>query len=296
MDSDARRWEPPGGRGGSCGRRKGFTIDPPINTDPGEGVAFSDQYINRELTRGTRATAGLAAGSAAFAVSNVLLVLAAVFASGTLHLGSFDAGRIALLSMAIDTLAAALFAWSLWRLAAARGGRVRRWLLRSALVFVAWAFLALTWRFLLPMAAGMDAEGVFWELFTPEDIVPRTAGPAILNGMLALWTLASAVFVLAQLALLAAREHATDSDPLKRLPATGWVVSAAVSCLGTLLVVFALGTQLQGGSLSDVFLPGALLKMLIAPALFLGAYLEAVRWGWDQLQRARAGPTAEPDA
>ncbi len=210
-------------------------------------------------------------------------------------MGAMDSGRLAFLSMGIDTLAVALFAASLRGMAKEREGRARKWLRRSAALLVIWAVLSTAWRFLLPMSAGTDAETVFYEIFTPEDIVPRTAGPLVLDGMLILWTTASAVFVITQLALVVARLNARESDPLKRLPLTGWLVAAVLSFVGTLLVVFALGTQIEGGQLSYVFVPGAFLKTLLAPCLFIGGYAEGARWGWEQFRRTRRVLRAEPE-
>jgi len=234
--------------------------------------------------------AGLVIASVVLAFSSLALIVAAVFSAEGWHLGPLDGGAAAYVAMSGDLLGIAVLAASLWGLATTRGGRVRRWLRRSAALLVAWAVLSASWRFLLPMTAGTDAETIFYELFTPEDVLPRTAGPAIVNSMLALWAVASVVFVFAQLALHVATLNERESDPLKRLPVTGWLIAAALSFLGTLLVVFALGTQLVSGQMSDIFLPGAFLKTIVAPCLFAGAYAEGAQWGWrHSVGRGRVG-------
>ena len=267
-----------------------------MNAERGEDVAYGDRIVDMGVRRGTRSTVCLATASAVLAFSNGFLIVAAVFSAEGWRMGPVDSGGAAYLAMGGDILGSALFAASLWGLATIRGGRVRRWLRRSAVLFATWAVLSASWRFLLPMTAGTDAETVFYEIFTPEEIVPRTAGAPIVDAMLALWTVASAVFVIGQLALVVARLNARESDPLKGLPATGWLVAAVLSFLGTLLVVFALGTQLVAGQLSGAFLPGAVLKTLAAPCLFVGAYVEAARWGWKQARETTALRRAEPDA
>jgi len=234
--------------------------------------------------------AGLVIASVVLAFSSLALIVAAVFSAEGWHLGPLDGGAAAYVAMSGDLLGIAVLAASLWGLATTRGGRVRRWLRRSAALLVAWAVLSASWRFLLPMTAGTDAETIFYELFTPEDVLPRTAGPAIVNSMLALWAVASVVFVFAQLALHVATLNERESDPLKRLPVTGWLIAAALSFIGTLLVVFALGTQLVSGQMSEVFLPGAFLKTIVAPCLFAGAYAEGAQWGWrHSVGRGRVG-------
>ncbi len=231
------------------------------------------------MRRETRPVAGLVIASVVLAFSSLALIVAAVFSAEGWHLGPLNGGAAAYLAMSGDLLGSSLLAASLWGLATTRGGRVRRWLRRSAMLLVTWAVLSASWRFLLPMTAGTDAETIFYELFTPEDVLPRTAGPSIVNSMLTLWTVASLVFVFAQLALHVATLNERESDPLKRLPVTGWLVAAALSFLGTLLVVFALGTQLVAGQMSATFLPGAFLKTMVAPCLFAGAYAEGAQWG-----------------
>ncbi len=276
-------------------RRKGFTPDPPWIPGTGEETAEREPLTSGRGIRRWRPALLLAIGSVAFALANVLLIVSAAFAEDAMRLGPLDSGKISFLSMGLDTFAAVLFAVSLRGLARTREGRAKRWLRRSATLLVAWAVLSTAWRFLLPLASGTDAETVFYEIFTPEDVVPHTAGPLVLAGMLTLWTVAAAVFVIAQLALLVARLNAREEDPLQRLPVLGWFVAAALSFLGTLLVVFALGTQIEGGTLSDVFLPGAFLKVLAAPCVFLGAYAEGARWAWDQVRGPRQAPRPEPE-
>ena len=238
--------------------------------------------------------AGLVIASVVLAFSSLALIVAAVFSAEGWHLGPLDGGAAAYVAMSGDLLGIAVLAASLWGLATTRGGRVRRWLRRSAALLVAWAVLSASWRFLLPMTAGTDAETIFYELFTPEDVLPRTAGPSIVNSMLTLWTVASAVFVFAQLALHVATLNERESDPLKRLPVTGWLIAAALSFIGTLLVVFALGTQLVSGQMSDIFLPGAVLKTMVAPCLFAGAYAEGAQWGWRHSAGRRRGDARSP--
>lgn len=259
-----------------------------MNAEQGEDVARSDRIVHVGVIRRTRPTVGLAIASSSLAVSNLLLIAAAVFSAGGWHIGTFDMGKLASLAMAVDTVAVALFAASLWALADRTRDRTRRWLRRSAIVFASWVVLSVTWRFLLPMTAGTDAETIFYDIFTPEDVLPRTVSPSFTNGMLALWTVAAALFVIGSLAILVARLNARADDPVRKLPAFTWLVAAALSFVGTLLVVFALASQLEDARLSSAFLPGAFLKIVAAPYLFLYGYGRGAQWGWEQLHEARA--------
>lgn len=217
----------------------------------------------------------LVAGSALLIVSNASILITAVLS----FLG-WSLGAVAWVVLALDPIGVALLAIVFWSLADAVRGRPRRFRRAAAIFLSAWVGLAVTWRFLIPGALGTDIPALLGQIMTISDQVPPDLAPSIpaINAILALWAGGAVLFVLAQAcAYIGLRRDGAD-DWARELPATTWLLAAVVSLAGTLVLVLSLASQLQGQPAGSL-LAGALLKLILAPNLFITAYFSSLQLG-----------------
>lgn len=233
----------------------------------------------------------LLAASALFLATNVFLLAAAFLGILGSAPWGLDAASLVYLALFLDIPAAVLLALFLLGGARASGNpqpsRQAGWLLLT------WAGLSVAWRYVLPAILGTDYQALLFDLFATEGVMPPNlaASPHIVGAILGLWASSACIFFLAHALLLKAGERPLGPEG-PNLPVRTWLVSAALSLAGTLLLVHAIAAPLLGWG-SGFFLAGVLLKLVIAPNLFLGAYARGI---WAGLGLVRQELTSQGTA
>jgi len=217
----------------------------------------------------------LFAGSAILIVSNATILTTAVLS----FLG-WNLGAVSWLVLALDPIGVALLGMVFWALADGVVGRPRRFRRAAAVFLFAWVGLAITWRFLIPGALRTDFPTLLGKVIAISEEVPPDLArslPAIYM-ILALWTGSAVLFVLAQACAFIGLRRDPTNDWAHELPMTTWLLAAVVSLVGTLVLVQSMASQLQGQP-AGYLLAGALLKLILAPNLFISAYFRSLQLG-----------------
>src|SRR3990170_985168 len=240
-----------------------------------------------------RPEARLAGASVVLIASNLLLIVAVlVQAIGELpgRIGSVEVVRAALV---IDLVGVALLAWALAGIGGPGADRRARLARTAAVLLGLWIAISVAWRYAVPAGASTDIGSLMYATLASGDpgcVGSRCTAILLVEGM---WIVTSGLFVLAHVAVLGLRKAVGEGEWARDLPALAWLLSAGLSFGGTLASIVGLTAQMQGGD-GQLLLPGIAIKLVIAPNLFVSAYVASLRLSLDVLREGTAGrsPTA----
>lgn len=232
--------------------------------------------------------------SACLLVSSLLWVLA-VLLNFVGPVGPLTAGILSWMAMLLDLAGALVLALVYLDLASGVGGRPRTVRRGIAWAFLLWAGLSAYWRLVLPTVAESNAQDLFSGLLGgyPAGLGLARGSAGVLEEMFALWVAASVVFVGAHVLITFDYGRAEEEDWVRGLPVYAWLLGALLSLVGTVVIVAAFLPVLGGGVVGSSFDAGAILKLLIAPNIFISGYAASLRLGLDLTAAARK---AAPDA
>ena len=252
----------------------------------GGGRAIADTVHDRDAKRVVTA---YRAAFSLLAAANAGLLVATLFSTSGASLGPLDGGRIATAVLVADLVGVGILAAAFLRPGDV-GFRGERRFRSAGQILAAWIAASAFWRFGIPFLAGTDLEALFWDVTTPDEVVDPLVHPGVVGSLLSVWVLAALLFLLAHVQAFRARRVAFEDAPARDLPALALLVGAGISFLGTCLIAAALLPALRSGSLSGLFLPGAVLKVLVAPNLLAAAYLRGAELAWDRAKEGAKGP------
>ena len=235
----------------------------------------------------------LALSSAVLVASNLLLIVAVlVQAIGELpgRIGSVEVVHAALV---IDLVGVALLAWALAGIGGPGADRRARLARTAAVLLGLWIAITIAWRYAVPAGASTDIGSLMYATLASGDpgcVGSRCTAILLVEGM---WIVTSGLFLLAHVAVLGLRKAVGEGEWARDLPALAWLLSAGLSFGGTLASIVGLTAQMQGGD-GQLLLPGIAIKLVIAPNLFVSAYVASLRLSLDVLREGTAGrsPTA----
>lgn len=195
--------------------------------------------------------------------------------------GLLTAGWFAWAAMATDIPGVLVLAWIYFALARHAMDRAQMRRRGIAWALVLWSALTVYWRFLLPLGSGTNVEDLFQGLLGafPAGLALAQASPLLVQELFAVWTAAALIFAGAHALIALDYRRAGRDEWVKGLPAYAWLMAAAVSLAGTALVVYGLLVVLGGGEIMSSVTAGAVLKLLVAPNLFLSGYVASLQLG-----------------
>lgn len=222
----------------------------------------------------------LALASALLIVSS-LLWLVAVLLNFLGPAGPLTAGVSAWAAMGLDLPGAFLLATiyaSLGRRGRGAARARRKWIAWGVLL---WCGLTAYWRFVLPAVAQTNLQDLFDGLLGgyPAGLSLAKGSATVVLELFGLWIAASIVYAAVHALIAWDFREAGDDEWVRGLPAYAWLLGAIVSLGGTAAVVVGLLPVLRGGPIGPIFTTGAILKLLVAPNLFLSGYVTSLQLG-----------------
>lgn len=207
--------------------------------------------------------------------------------------GPITAGVLAWTAMGLDLLGALLLAWIFHGLARGAAGATRWRRNGIALGFLIWTGLTAYWRFILPAVAQINVVDLFAGLLgaDPSGLALARTSATVVAELFGLWLGASVLFALIQAVVALDYRRAPEEEWVRGLPAYAWLVGALISLAGTAAVVLGLLPVLSGGVPDSSVTVGAVLKLLVAPNVFLSGYVASLQLGWVLVRGERPAVT-----
>ena len=233
--------------------------------------------------------------SAILLTSNVLLMVAAILGALGSAPGGLGAGLAAYIALGMDLFGVGFLVSFLWGRSRQLDGNRRRPLRLAGFLLLAWVGLTVIWRYVLPAVIGTEYQSLLFDLMSVRGTVPPEIAQNIglVNAFLGLWVVSAALFVAAHILIGLDRFFSQEWGWTRELPVTAWLAAALLSLTGTVLLVHSIASQLAGGPVGSFF-AGVVLKLVIAPNIFISAYAGSLRLS-RHTARAR-GPDPVVDA
>jgi len=233
----------------------------------------------------------LVVASALLLAANVLLILAVFLNFLGVRLG-WDAGKTVWVALTADLVGVALLGCVFFLTAARVEGRARLYRRIEASLLVAWVGITAFWRFALPAAIGTDLQDLIVTLIASQGSLPGwvTRSAPVVVELLTLWIVSAALFLAAHVVILLDSRAASSDDWARGLPVYAWVVAAGVSLAATILIVRSLAAVLEGAPIAVNVGAWLIAKMVVAPNLFISAYVSSLQLG---RSAARSRPSDE---